>query len=247
MEILGVIPARMASQRLPGKPLAPLAGKPMVQHVWERVKAAASITRVVIATDDERVCDAAKSFGADAMMTPADCPSGTDRAALVAQANPQAKIVVNIQGDEPLIDPGVIDRCIGALLGAPWAAVSTPMTPIRDRESFESPHIVKVAHTPEGRALYFSRSPIPSRARSEPAAGEPWGMKHLGLYTFRREALLDFATWPPALLETMEKLEQLRFLAHGCGIAVVETPHDSVGVDTPEDLERVERRLRGEE
>ncbi|MBN1478587.1 3-deoxy-manno-octulosonate cytidylyltransferase [Candidatus Sumerlaeota bacterium] len=245
MSVLGVIPARHASTRLPGKPLALLAGKPLVQHVWERASRARSIDRLVVATDTEAIREAVEAFGGVAMLTPVDCPSGTDRAAVVAREFPDAEIILNIQGDEPLLDPAVLDEAVDALRAAPWAAVATAVTPIHRREDFESPHVVKAVVGEEGRALYFSRSPVPSRARTQPGWGEPWGLKHLGLYVFRREALLGFASRAPALLEETEKLEQLRFLSAGEGIVVIETSHDAIGVDTPEDLAEAERLLRG--
>jgi 3-deoxy-manno-octulosonate cytidylyltransferase (CMP-KDO synthetase) len=246
MSVLGVIPARWASTRFPGKILAPLAGKPMIRHVWERASRAQAVDRLVVATDHREVAEAVEAFGAEAVMTPEDCASGTDRIAVVAEAIADAALVVNIQGDEPLLEPTVIDQTVEALRAAPWASVGTAMTPIRDREAFESPHNCKVVTAEDGRALYFSRSPLPSRARVEPRAGEPWGMKHLGLYAYRREALLAFASRPPSLLEGIEKLEQLRFLAAGQAIVVVETPHDCVGVDTPEELAEAERLLLAE-
>lgn len=246
MSVLGVIPARHGSTRFPVKALAALAGKPLIQHVWERSREAALLDELVVATDHEEIRRAVEAFGGEAVMTPVDCPSGTDRCALVAQARPHAELIVNIQGDEPLLRGEVIDQAIAALRANPWAAVATPVTPILDRQTFESPHAVKAVVAPGGRALYFSRSPVPSRARTPPAPGEPWGLKHLGLYVYRRAALLAFATRPPALLEEIEKLEQLRFLAAGEGIVVVETRHDSVGVDTPADLLEAERRLAQE-
>jgi 3-deoxy-manno-octulosonate cytidylyltransferase (CMP-KDO synthetase) len=246
VSVLGVIPARWASTRFPRKALAPLAGKPMVQHVWERARRSRLIDRLVIATDHDEIVRAAEAFGAEAVMTPETCASGTDRCAHVARGIASAQIVVNIQGDEPLLDPVAMDQAIEALRARAWAVVATVMTPIRDRESFESPHVVKVVVGQDGRALYFSRSPLPNRSRTPPAAGEPWGMKHLGLYVFRRESLLAFASRSPSLLENIEKLEQLRFLDAGDGIVVIETEHDSVGVDTPAELAEVERLIAQE-
>ncbi|NUP88334.1 MAG: 3-deoxy-manno-octulosonate cytidylyltransferase [Candidatus Sumerlaeia bacterium] len=243
MTVLGVIPARWASQRFPGKPLAPLAGRPLIEHVWRRARDASTLGELVVATDDNRIADAVHAFGGVAIMTPADCPSGTDRAAHVARRFPQADLVVNVQGDEPLLDAGVIDAAVNALRETPWAGVATAVTPIHGQASFESPHVVKAVVGTGGRALYFSRSPIPSRVRTPPAPGEAWGLKHLGLYVFRRETLLAFASQPPAPLEQIEKLEQLRFLAGGVGIVAVETSRDAVGVDTPEELAEAERLL----
>ncbi len=218
----------------------------MIEHVWERAARAECVDRLVVATDDEKIVRAVEKFGGEAVMTPADCASGTDRCACVAERHPDAEIIVNVQGDEPLLDPAGIDRAVEALRANAWAAVATLMTPIRDRETFESPHVVKAVVGDSGRALYFSRSPIPNRTREAPAGEEPWGMKHLGLYVYRRAALLAFASAPPALSECIEKLEQLRFLAAGQAIVVVETDHDAVGVDTPEELAVAERLLAEE-
>jgi 3-deoxy-manno-octulosonate cytidylyltransferase (CMP-KDO synthetase) len=178
-------------------------------------------------------------------MTSPDCASGSDRAAEVARARPDAEIVVNLQGDEPNLDPTVIDRVVEALIAAPDCAVATAAAPIRDETEFPSPHVVKVVLDAAGRALYFSRSPLPSPARLAPADRAPpdfiWGLKHLGLYAFRREALLDFAAAAPAPLERRESLEQLRLLERGARIKVVRVEADSIGVDTPADLERLQR------
>ncbi len=232
-EILGVIPARYASSRFPGKPLVLIAGKPMLQHVWERAARASSLSRLVVATDDDRILRAAKEFGAAVRMTGAAHRSGTDRAAEVAAGDP-AGIVVNIQGDEPLIEPGAIDEAVGGLLDSSQAPMSTLGKRIEDTGELENPNVVKVVSDLAGNALYFSRSAIPF-VRSGRAAH----YRHIGLYVYRREFLLGYSSLPAGPLEEAEKLEQLRALENGYRIRVVETRYESFGVDTPEDLERV--------
>ncbi|HSW49558.1 MAG TPA: 3-deoxy-manno-octulosonate cytidylyltransferase [Bryobacteraceae bacterium] len=232
-EILGVIPARYASSRFPGKALALIAGKTMLQHVWERASRARSLSRLLIATDDERIQAAARGFGAAARMTRADHPSGTDRAAEVAAADP-AGIVVNIQGDEPLIDPAAIDAAVAALLEAEDAPMGTLKKRITGPAELHNPNVVKVVTGLGGNAIYFSRSPIPF-ARS----GESVHFKHIGLYVYRKAFLVGYSALPVGPLEETEKLEQLRALENGFKIRVVETAYDSLGVDTPEDLRRV--------
>jgi len=245
--VAAIIPARYASTRLPGKPLADIGGKPLIQWVVEKAGSCERIDRVYVATDDQRILDAVLGFGGQALMTSQSCRSGSDRIA-EALERVECDIVVNIQGDEPMMAPETIDRAIEALERDPDCQVSTAAVPLYDREEWESPHAVKVVTDGRGYALYFSRSPIPNRSRSGPdlvsAGSRPvWGLKHLGLYVYRRRALEEFVAWPPSHLEQVEKLEQLRFLDHGYRIRVVETPWDSVGVDTPEDLERVRALL----
>ncbi len=205
---LGVIPARYASTRFPGKALALLCGKPIVEWVWRQAKKARLLDDVWIATDDERIAAAARSFGAKAVMTSPDCPSGSDRIAEAAR-DVEVELIANIQGDEPLISPRTIDRAVQALLDDPSASVSTPRAPIGSREEFENPNVVKVVTDRRGRALYFSRSPIPSLARaavSDSAAAPPNVFKHPGFYVYRKAALLEFGGWPPTALEKIEKL-----------------------------------------
>ena len=245
-KIVAIIPARYASTRLPGKPLADIGGKPLIQLVCERAAASSRVERVVVATDDKRIAEAVHDFEGEAM-TSEKCHSGSDR---IAEALNQidCDLIVNIQGDEPMIAVDTIDRAIEAILSDPKCHVSTAGVPIYEREEFESPHAVKVVTDVRGYALYFSRSPMPNRSRTGPQAMRPgerpsWGLKHLGLYVYRRQALLDFVSWAPSPLEDIEKLEQLRFLENGYRIRVVQTPHDSVGVDTSEDLERVRALL----
>ncbi|MHB1307996.1 MAG: 3-deoxy-manno-octulosonate cytidylyltransferase [Limisphaerales bacterium] len=245
MRILGVIPARFASTRFPGKPLHLIAGRPLIQHVVERCRLAGTLAEVIVATDDERIAAVVRAF-CRVEMTRTDHPSGTDRIAEVME-RVEADAVVNIQGDEPLIDPGVVDAVAGALAEA---GMSTAATPIRDAAEYDNPNVVKVVVSAAGRALYFSRRTIPylreaaSRSVPEQLAAFPF-LKHLGLYGYRREILRQLVQLPVSRLEQAEKLEQLRALEHGIAIAVVPVEHDSVGVDVPADAERVERLLAG--
>ena len=232
-EILGVIPARYGSSRFPGKALAPLAGKTVLQHVWEGASRARCLTRLVIATDDERILEEARRFGAAARMTSAVHRSGTDRVAEVA-AEDGAAVVVNIQGDEPLIDPGAIDAAVSGLLESAPIPMGTLKKRIDDRNELSNPNVVKVVTDRAGHALYFSRSMIPF-VRSETACH----YKHIGLYVYRRDFLLGYPRLKVGPLEEAEKLEQLRALENGYRIRVVETGYESLGVDTPEDLKRV--------
>ncbi|MCE5231153.1 3-deoxy-manno-octulosonate cytidylyltransferase [bacterium] len=241
--IAAVIPARYGSSRFPGKPLALLWGRPMIVHVCERVKASRFIHHLWVATDDDRIAAAVSKAGFEARMTPSDCASGSDRIITSLKPGEHWDILVNVQGDEPTIDPKVIDAVIEALLASPECGVSTAVVPIRGRADFESPHVVKAVVAPSGRALYFSRSPLPSPARLDPKDIESpyftWGLKHLGLYAYRAEVLKEFATWAPTPLEQREKLEQLRLMEHGIAIQAAIVEHDSVGVDTPEELARL--------
>jgi 3-deoxy-manno-octulosonate cytidylyltransferase (CMP-KDO synthetase) len=242
---IAVIPARYAATRLPGKPLVSLAGKPMIQRVWERATQAARITRVIIATDDERILQAAASFGAEAVMTRSEHRSGTERVAEVAAHVPGAveDVFVNVQGDEPLVEPEAIDTLVEAIESEDGVSVATLMVPIARPADIMDPNIVKVVLDFDGNALYFSRAPIPW-VRDREAPVHVQHMKHLGLYAFRREALLDFPTLPVGDLERIEQLEQLRWMENGYKIRVAETTHDSVSVDVPEDVTRVEQLLR---
>lgn len=243
MRIIGIIPARYASTRFPGKPLALIAGKSLIQRVVERCQNAKSLAEVVVATDDQRIAEAAAKF-CRVEMTRDDHPSGSDRIAEVAQRN-TCDAVVNIQGDEPLIDPAVIDAVAKALAGSD---MSTAATPIRNLEEYDNPNVVKVVVNSAGRALYFSRRTIPylreaaSRSANEQLAAFPF-LKHLGIYGYRRETLLRLVKFPVSPLENAEKLEQLRALENGIPIAVVKVNYDSVGVDLPADVQRVEEIL----
>jgi len=236
MKAVGVIPARYKSTRLEGKPLADIHGRPMVWHVYERATRAASLGSVVVATDDERIMRAVTELGGQALMTRADHASGTDRVAEVAASVP-GEIFVNIQGDEPLIDPRMIDECVEALAANPEVPLATLMKPVPE-SAYADTSVVKVACDLKGRALYFSRSLIPF-PRTRTARFRVF--EHIGLYAYRREALHALAHLPPSPLEEIEGLEQLRALENGLAIQVAETRCDSdlVSVDTAQDLERV--------
>jgi 3-deoxy-manno-octulosonate cytidylyltransferase (CMP-KDO synthetase) len=239
--VIAVIPARHASTRFPGKPLAPIGGKPMIQHVVEGVRQARLVSQVVVATDEDEIKKAVESFGGQAVLTRHDHRTGTDRVAEVA-AHLTGDIYVNVQGDEPLIDPGTVDSLIEGIIGDSAIQVATSCTAISQPNDIMDPNIVKVVRDFDGNALYFSRAPIPwVRDTAESAAPLHW--KHLGLYAFRREALLEFPTLPPGDLERVEQLEQLRWIENGFHIAVVETDYDAVSVDVPADVERVEKLL----
>jgi 3-deoxy-manno-octulosonate cytidylyltransferase (CMP-KDO synthetase) len=234
--ILGVIPARFASTRFPGKALARISGKSMLEHVFERASQARYLTHIVIATDDERIRDEAQKFRASVRMTRADHLSGTDRVAEVASAD-NAQIVVNIQGDEPLIDPAAIDAAVLSILDHPEIPMGTLKKRIEDPSEIDNPNVVKVVTNLAGDAIYFSRSTIPYLRGPE-------GMtrfKHIGLYVYRRDFLLSYSDLPVGPLEQAERLEQLRALENGYSIRVVETEYESMGVDTPEDFERVSK------
>ena len=237
--ILAVIPARYASTRFPGKPLHLIAGKPLVQHVWERCRACSKVDRIVIATDDERILTAARAFGAEACLTSPDHPSGTDRLAEVAQQFPAADVLLNVQGDEPLISPELIDQLALAMLADATLSMVTAATPLSDPRLLDDPNIVKVTTTTTGRALYFSRSRIPFPRAS---ADGRW-LWHKGIYGYRREFLQQFVAWPPSMLEVTEGLEQLRALENGGTIQVILTDKDSPGVDTLEQANAVEQRI----
>jgi 3-deoxy-manno-octulosonate cytidylyltransferase (CMP-KDO synthetase) len=243
VKVIGIIPARYGSTRFPGKPLALIARKPLIQHVVERCQRAASLSEVIVATDDTRIWEVAQGF-CRAEMTAPEHPSGSDRIAEVA-ARCACDSVVNIQGDEPLIDPAVIDAVAGALA---HTEMSTAATPVTSEEEYGSPNVVKVVVNQAGQALYFSRRTIPylrdaaSGSVSEQLAAFPF-LKHLGIYGYRRETLLRLVKFPVSPLERAEKLEQLRALENGIAIAVVQVDYDSVGVDVPADVKRVERRL----
>jgi len=243
MAVLAVIPARYASSRLPGKPLAAIAGKPMIQHVVERVRQAQRVSRVIVATDDHRIVEAVEAFGGEATLTRSDHRTGTDRVAEVAAHIP-AEIYVNVQGDEPLIDPATVDAVVEAIQEDSEVQIATPCTGISRRDDIMDPNVTKVVRDFDGNALYFSHAPIPwVRDTGDAVSARHW--KHIGLYGFRREAILEIATLPPGELEALEKLEQLRWLENGMRIRVVETDYDAVSVDVPGDILRVEALLRG--
>ena len=242
LNAVAVIPARYESSRFPGKPLAQIAGRAMIERVYEQTKKAKRIARVVVATDDERIAQAVKSFGGEAMMTRKDHHCGTERVAEVA-AHISAAIYVNVQGDEPLIDPEAIDMLVSAMEEDAEVHVATPCSLIRQPAEIMDPNVVKAAIDFDGNALYFSRAPIPwVRDTGANVAARHW--KHIGLYAFRHEALVDFPTLPPGELERVEQLEQLRWLENGYKVRVVESEYDSVSVDAPADVAKVEKILR---
>ncbi len=241
-DVLAVVPARYASVRFPGKPLVQIAGKPMIQHVVERLREAPNISRIVVATEDPRIKDAVASFDGEAILTRADHRTGTDRVAEVAIHMP-AEIYVNVQGDEPLIDPATVDAVVQTLLEEDSAQIATPCSAITVPNDIMDPNVVKVVRDFDGNALYFSRAPIPW-VRDTGAKVDARHWKHIGVYGYRRDALLEFPTLPPGELERIEQLEQLRWLENGFHINVVETEYDAVSVDVPADVERVEKLLR---
>ncbi|HJZ64345.1 MAG TPA: 3-deoxy-manno-octulosonate cytidylyltransferase [Candidatus Acidoferrum sp.] len=240
-KIVIIIPARYGSTRLPGKPLVQIAGKPMVQRVYERAQQAMGGSRVIVATDDERIVKAVEGFGGEARMTRPDHRTGTERIAEVA-AHTDGDIFVNVQGDEPLIHPNAIEQAVNALLEEPPAAIATLAVPIKTPSDIMDPNVVKTVPDFDGNALYFSRAPIPW-VRDKGSHNVVRHLKHLGLYVFQRQALLEYPTLPPGELEHIEQLEQLRWMENGWKIRVAETEHDAISVDVPEDVERVEKLL----
>jgi 3-deoxy-manno-octulosonate cytidylyltransferase (CMP-KDO synthetase) len=241
-EVVIVIPARFGSTRLPGKPLVSLAGKPMIQYVYERASMAGLADRVIVATDDERIVRAVESFGGTARMTRPDHRTGTERVAEVA-AREKGDVFVNVQGDEPLLDPVAVDTAVGALLEQPVASISTVATPIKTPADIMDPNVVKTVLDFDNNGLYFSRAPIPW-VRDTGSKIQVRHLKHLGLYVFQRDTLLEYPTLPQGELERIEQLEQLRWLENGWKIRVAEVEHDAVSVDVPEDVARVEKLLQ---
>ncbi len=239
--VLAVLPARWGSTRFPGKPLHLIAGKPLIQHVWERCKGCTRLDEILVATDDERILQAVENFGGRAVMTSPDHSTGTDRIAEAARAVPQATHIINIQGDEPLIDPALIDELAAAMTADPLLDMATAANPLDPADpAVNDPNVVKVVIALDGRALYFSRSPLPFYRNA--VAGLPV-LRHKGIYAYRRDFLETFVTWPPTPLETAESLEQLRALENGASILVIETRDASPGVDTPEQALEIERLL----
>ena len=261
MKIYGIIPSRFGSSRFPGKPLAPLAGKPLVAWVVEAVKKAKTPDAVFVATDDRRIVEAVEGAGGVAVMTPSELPSGTDRIACAADRFLQSRgesgfadddILVNIQGDEPLVDPGLVDRLVEKLTSSDRFDMATAVTPIRSAADFAAKTVVKVVLAKDDSALYFSRAPIPCDRDGVPGFSDPslapdpasLYVRHLGIYAYRGGFLKRYIAENPCTLERTEKLEQLRALWMGAKIAVVRTEDEGVGVDTPEDARRVEAILR---
>jgi 3-deoxy-manno-octulosonate cytidylyltransferase (CMP-KDO synthetase) len=258
---VAIVPARLASTRLPGKALIEIAGKPMVCWVAERARLARNVDRVIVATDSQQIADAVESRGFEALLTAAHHRSGTDRVAEVAAQIPDAEIIVNVQGDEPLISPQTIERAVDTMTAEiskqDGAGIVTTWEPIDSLDDLLNPDLVKIVLDENENALYFSRSPMPYPRDAAIRHGGPEAAlisepelfkifrKHTGLYVYRRDVLLEFTKWPPSRLEQIEALEQLRALEHGVKIKVVEACSSSTGVDTAEDLERV-RELVGE-
>lgn len=242
LKSIGIIPARYGSTRFPGKSLASILGKPMIQWVYERAMQAAQLDRVIVATDDQRIFDVVVQFHGEVMMTRSDHHSGTDRIAELAEQL-EADVIVNIQGDEPLIDPVAIDAAIQPLAHFPQLQMTTLVTHFADEAEWQNPNVVKAVCDNDGAVLYFSRSPIPyPRCQS----GVKLARKHIGLYAYRRDFLLMITQFPPHPLEIAEGLEQLRVLTLGEKIVAVETDYQSIGVDTPDDIEQAEAKMRKE-
>ena len=240
VSVVAIIPARYESSRFPGKALADIAGRPMIEHVYRRASAARSVGVVIVATDDQRICDAVEAFGGRAQLTSPSHLSGTDRLAEVAAAL-TCDVVVNVQGDEPLIEPSMIDDAIAPFRTDPALQMTTLRRRIEDPRDLQNPNVTKIVCDREGYALYFSRAPIPY-TREGAAPAPAW--RHIGLYVYRRQCLMRLTSLPATAMEKAEALEQLRALEHGIRIKAIETVHDSIGVDTPEDLEVV-RQLAG--
>jgi 3-deoxy-manno-octulosonate cytidylyltransferase (CMP-KDO synthetase) len=236
---VGIIPARWGSTRFPGKPLYSIAGKPLLQHVWERCRRAKNLDLVVIATDDMRIASAAFDWGAEVALTSPKHSSGTNRVAEVAKKTKQFAYVINIQGDEPLIDPRFIDRLVEKLRSDRKVEIVTAAHPFKNPADASSPHQVKVVLDRHGNALYFSRAAIPAPRND----GRTLFLRHQGIYGFRRETLLEFVRWKPSPLERAESLEQLRALENGVKVHVLVTATGSPGIDTPEDATLLERKL----
>ncbi len=248
MKTYAIIPSRFGSSRFPGKPLAVLAGKPLVAWVVEAVKKARGFDEVLVATDDERIVKAVEEHGGKAVMTPSELPSGTDRVACAARNFlgrdfDDDDILVNVQGDEPLIDPALVEQLAQKLKDDPRWSMATAVTPIRSAEDFAAKSVVKVVTDRDGGALYFSRAPIPCDRDNVPEIHNPLYVRHLGIYAYRGGFLKRYIKEPPCDLEKTEKLEQLRALWMGAKIAVVRTQDEGVGVDTPEDAVRVGKIL----
>ncbi len=245
MSVVAIIPARYGSTRFPGKPLALLRNKPMIQHVYERTCLVRGLDRVLVATDDRRIAQTVEDFGGEVTMTSSTHPTGTDRLAEAARPL-RADIIVNVQGDLPFFPPRMVQDAVARLHKTPEASMATVKTPIYTEEEWSNPNVVKVVTDKKGFALYFSRSPIPfSRDQHPVSQGHPavLGYRHIGLYVYRKDFLLTFARLPSTPLEELEKLEQLRALECGYHISVTETERPTIEVDTPEDLARAEEAL----
>ena len=241
---LCVIPARWASSRFPGKPLHEIGGKPLIQHVWDRCRECQQIGSIVVATDHDGIAEAVRDFGGEVAMTSPDHVSGTDRVAEAAREYPAYERVINVQGDEPLIDPALVDELASTLSEHPDCAMVTAATPLeKDADELDDPNVVKVVLNLEGEALYFSRSRIPFPRENSGEISGLRPLRHKGIYGFQRDFLQQFITWPPSLLERCEQLEQLRALDNGATIRVIVTDDDSPGIDTPEQAALLNRQL----
>ena len=236
MNALAVIPARHAAQRFPGKPLATLWGKPMLQHVWERARRIEGLEAVIVATDDARIEHAARAWGAVVEMTSPECTSGTDRVAEVARRHPEARWVLNLQGDEPELDSAGVTRLVAGMRAEPEVRMATLAHRVRDVTTLASDHVVKLGLDANGFAIYFTRQWPPANSEASEV------LRHIGVYGFRRELLLEFAGWPPGRLEREERLEQLRAMERGVKIRVYMSDHLAQGIDTPEQLAELEAR-----
>jgi 3-deoxy-manno-octulosonate cytidylyltransferase (CMP-KDO synthetase) len=244
VKVAAIIPARWASTRFPGKPLFAILGKPLIQHVWDRCQEARTLAETIIATDDMRIAEAAFSFGAQVALTSPRHQSGTDRVAEVAAKLRGFGHIINVQGDEPAVDPRLIDRLTRALQGNSKVEMVTAASAFEIDSDAHNPNNVKVVTALDGRALYFSRSLIPfQRSGSESSTKNPRLLWHIGIYGYRRDFLARFVRWKPTPLECSEQLEQLRALEHGAAIQVIRTRHRALGVDTPEDIPRAEEAL----
>lgn len=240
---IAIIPARYASTRLPGKPLINLCGKSMIQWVYERACQIANVDRVIVATDDKRILKAVQNFGGEAFLTPPEVTTGSERVGLLAR-DMDADVVINLQGDEPLISPTAVGGAVRELHKNPRLDVATLGFPIQSEEEWLNPAVVKVIVDNEGNAVYFSRAPLPYHRDEKFQANLPLLYRHIGVYVYRKAFLMDFLTWPEGVLESREKLEQLRILERGYKIKVVEADMFSPGVDTPEDVSRVEKMMK---
>jgi 3-deoxy-manno-octulosonate cytidylyltransferase (CMP-KDO synthetase) len=247
-----VLPARYGSSRFPGKPLALVSGRPLIEWVFLRAREVPGATRVVVATDHEGIADAARGFGAEVVMTSARCRTGTDRVAEAARTL-QCDPIVNLQGDEPVFPPDLVAKMVETIRSTPGVDIVTACHPVDSEEEYRSPHAVKVVSDSSGRALYFSRSPIPYFHPDGVAPGSPGtgraavrlGHRHIGIYVYRASSLFRFTRLPQSPLEISERLEQLRALEHGMWVQVVESSQSTVGVDVPEDVKKVEKALGG--
>ncbi|RMI20989.1 MAG: 3-deoxy-manno-octulosonate cytidylyltransferase [Calditrichaeota bacterium] len=240
-----IIPARYGSTRLPGKPLIPIAGKPLIQRVYEQACRIPGVDRILIATDDARIAAAVEAFGGEVRLTPKEIATGSERVGFVAR-EVEAEVVVNLQGDEPLISPPAVAQAIRAVQNDPDLGVATLGCPLTSEREWQNPSVVKVLRDHTGHALYFSRAPIPFH-RDMPFEPSPMVLRHIGVYVFRKAFLREYLSWPEGDLERREKLEQLRILERGHPIRVIQTEACSPGVDTPEDVTIVERLIQQRE